>query len=70
MEMLQKAGLLDNAELGNQIAETEAKQEILIGILRNVTSKCEHCRIEVATRLSRVTDQVEPIVVEVKNQDV
>lgn len=70
MEMLQKAGLLDNAELGNQIAETEAKQEILVGILREVTSKCEHCRLEVATRLSRVTDKVEPVVVEVNEDSV
>jgi len=70
MEMLQKAGVLDNAEIGNQIAETEAKQEILIGILREVTSKCEHCRLEVATRLSRVTDQVESVIVEVKNENV
>jgi hypothetical protein len=70
MEMLQKAGVLDNVELGNQLAETEAKQEMLISILREVTSKCDHCRQEVATRLSRVTNKVEPITLEVHQEDV
>lgn len=63
MEMLQKAGLLDNAEVGARIAEAEEKQEILVGILREVTSKCDHCRREVAQRLSRISGTVEPITV-------
>lgn len=63
MEMLQKAGVLDNAEVGARIAEAEEKQEILVGILRDVTSKCDHCRREVAQRLSRISGTVEPITV-------
>lgn len=61
MEMLQKAGLLDNEEIGARIAESEEKQEILVGILRDVTSKCPNCRKEVASRLSRISGTVEPI---------
>jgi hypothetical protein len=61
MEMLQKAGLLDNAEVGARIAEAEEKQEILIGILRDVTSKCSVCQREVKQRLSRITGAVEPV---------
>lgn len=61
MEMLQKAGVLDNAEMGARVAEAEEKQEILVGILKEVTSQCDHCRVEVASRLSRVTNKVEPV---------
>lgn len=61
MEMLQKAGLLDNAEVGARIAEAEEKQDILIGILRDVTSKCPTCQREVKQRLSRISGVVEPV---------
>ena len=61
MEMLQKAGLLDNAEVGARIAEAEERQDILIGILRDVTSKCPVCQREVKQRLSRISGVVEPV---------
>jgi hypothetical protein len=61
--MLQEVGLLDNAELATQIAETEKKQEILVGILKDVTAGCPKCKMEVAKRLSQITGVVEPIVI-------
>lgn len=61
MDMLHKAGVLEDNELANQMLETERKQEILVKILKEVTSDCEHCRVEVARRLSQVTDRVEEI---------
>jgi hypothetical protein len=61
IDMLQKAGLLENNELADQILETERKQEILVGILKNVTADCNHCKFEVARKLSEVTGQVEPV---------
>jgi uncharacterized protein with PIN domain len=61
--MLQEVGLLDNAELATQIAETEKKQEILVGILKDVTASCPKCKMEVAKRLSQITGVVEPIVI-------
>jgi hypothetical protein len=68
MEMLQKAGLLDNTEMGARIAEAEEKQEVLMGILRDVTSKCDKCQREVKQRLSRISGVVEPVeVVQVHN---
>jgi len=68
MEMLQKAGLLDNTEMGARIAEAEEKQEVLMGILRDVTSKCDKCQREVKQRLSRISGVVEPVeVVQVNN---
>ena len=59
--MLQEIGLLDNAELANQIAETERKQDILVKILKEVTASCPKCKMEVAKRLSQITGIVEPI---------
>ncbi len=61
IDMLQKAGLLENNEMSSQLLETERKQEILVSILKEVTSECNHCRVEVAKRLSEVTGKVEPI---------
>lgn len=54
--MLKDAGLLDDQELAAQILETERKQGILMGILRDVTSKCEVCSKKVAERLVQVTN--------------
>jgi uncharacterized protein (DUF885 family) len=59
--MLQEIGLLDNAELANQIAETERKQDILVKILKEVTASCPKCKMDVAKRLSQITGIVEPI---------
>ena len=62
--MLQEVGLLDNAEIASQIAETEHKQEILVKILKEVTSTCPKCKLEVAKRLSQITGVIEAVVIE------
>ena len=62
--MLQQVGLLDNVELATQIADTERKQEILVGILKEVTASCPKCKMDVARRLSQITGVVESVVVE------
>ena len=62
--MLQQVGLLDNVELATQIADTERKQEILVGILKEVTASCPKCKMDVARRLSQITGIVESVVVE------
>jgi hypothetical protein len=61
--MLQEVGLLDNAELATQLAETERKQDILVKILKEVTATCPKCKLEVAKRLSQITGVVEPVVI-------
>lgn len=63
IDMLQKAGLYDDASLGDELAEMEEKQQILISILKEVTSDCDHCKVEVARRLSKVTNKSEPVVI-------
>jgi hypothetical protein len=62
--MLQEVGLLDNAELATQLAETEHKQDILVKILKEVTATCPKCKLDVAKRLSQITGVVESVIVE------
>ena len=63
IDMLQKAGLLENNEIGDQLVETERKQAVLMGILRDVTSSCDHCKFEVARRLTEATGKVEAVTI-------
>jgi hypothetical protein len=62
--MLQAVGVLENNEIASQIAETERKQEILVGILKEVTAGCPKCKLDVAKRLSQITGIVESVVIE------
>lgn len=55
IEMLQKAGLLENKELADQLLETERKQELLVKILKEVTNECSHCKPKVLSRLAEVS---------------
>jgi hypothetical protein len=59
IDMLQKAGLIENNEIAEEILETERKQEILMGILREVVAECSHCKKEVFARLSEATGKAE-----------
>ena len=63
IDMLNKAGVLENDSVADQILESERKQEILVNILKEVTSSCDNCKWEVAKRLSLVTGQIEAVVV-------
>lgn len=62
--MLQSVGVLENNELASQVAEAERKQEVLVKILKEVTSTCPKCKMEVAKRLSQITGIVESVVIE------
>lgn len=59
VDLLQKAGLLEGAELGDELAESERKQEIILDILRN--DLCEKCQGVVARRLSEISGQAEVV---------
>lgn len=63
LDALQKAGLLDSAELGDELAEAEEKREILINIIREEV--CPACRIKIANQIARVTGRVETVDAEV-----
>lgn len=61
LDALNKAGVLENSELAEQVVETERKQKVLTEILRDVVADCDHCKHEVARRLSQATKIVEAI---------
>ena len=61
--MLNKAGVLENDDMADQILESERKQDILVNILKDVTANCDHCKWEVSRRLSEVTGQIEAVVI-------
>lgn len=64
IDMLQKAGLLENKELADQLLETERKQEVLMNILKEVSGSCAKCKPEVLRRLAEVAGpQGEAIVI-------
>jgi len=58
LEMLQKAGLLDNKEIAEQIIEMERKQDVLMKILKEVASKHPEVREEIMRRLSEIQTEV------------
>jgi hypothetical protein len=59
IDMLQKAGLIEDTELANQMMETERKQELLVKILKEVVADCNHCKLEVHRRLEEITGKAE-----------
>ena len=63
IDMLQKAGLLDDQHLAEQVIETERKQEILVNILREVANKHPEAASYIRKELGRVTGQVEGTIV-------
>ena len=61
--MLQKAGLLENKELAEEMVEIERKQEVLIGILRDVASEHPEIRDLIMQRLSSIAKEGEVITI-------
>ncbi len=55
IEMLQKAGLLENKELAEEMVAIEEKQGILIDILKDIAKEYPQIRDEVMKRLSQAT---------------
>ncbi len=63
IDMLQKAGLLENKELAEEMLQIEKKQEILMGILRDIASEYPQVRDEIMRRLSEVAKKDEVITI-------
>lgn len=59
LDALQKAGLLDSAELGDELAEMEEKQAVIIDILQN--ELCVSCRTHISNKLVKLTGKVSPV---------
>jgi alpha-galactosidase/6-phospho-beta-glucosidase family protein len=56
IDMLQKAGLLENKELADQLVETEKKQEAIMNILKDIATNRPEVRAEIISRLSEITN--------------
>lgn len=54
IDMLQRAGLLDNKEIAEELATMERKHEILINILKDIATKYPNVRTEILERLAEI----------------
>jgi hypothetical protein len=63
IDMLQKAGLLENKELAEEMIEIERRQEVLMAILRDIASEYPQIRDEIMRRLSAIAKESEVITV-------
>jgi hypothetical protein len=63
IDMLQKAGLLENKELAEEMIEIERKQDILVGILRDIATEHPEVRDRIMQRLSDVSKEKEVITI-------
>lgn len=62
VDTLQKAGLLDAHDLGDELAEREEREEMILRILRE--DLCGHCKMVVRDRISELTGNVEGTIVD------
>ena len=63
IEMLQKAGLLENKELAEEMIEIERRQEVLVEILRDIASTHPEVRDLIMQRLSQIAKEGEVITI-------
>jgi NADH:ubiquinone oxidoreductase subunit E len=63
IDMLQKAGLLENKELAEEMLEIEHRQEVLVNILKDIASEHPEIRDEIMRRLSAVSKEREVITI-------
>jgi hypothetical protein len=63
IEMLQKAGLLENKELAEEMIEIERRQEVLVEILRDIASTHPEVRDLIMRRLSQIAKEGEVITI-------
>lgn len=63
IDMLQKAGLLENKELAEEMLEIEARQDVLVSILKDIASEYPQIRDEIMRRLSTIAKNKEVVTV-------
>jgi hypothetical protein len=61
VDFMQRAGMLIDNELGQQIVDAEKKHEIIIGILRDIAKKYPNIGLEISTQLSKATGIIEGV---------
>jgi hypothetical protein len=63
IDMLQKAGLLENKELAEEMIEIEKRQEVLVEILRDIATEHPEVRDKIMRRLSEIAKENEVITI-------
>ena len=63
IDMLQKAGLLENKELAEEMIEIEKRQDMLVNILKDIASEYPEIRDKIMRRLSDASRENEVITV-------
>jgi hypothetical protein len=63
IEMLQKAGLLENKELAEEVVEIEKRQEVLVNILKDIAKDHPQVRDLIMQRLSDISRSDEVITI-------
>lgn len=63
IDMLQKAGLLENKELAEEMLEIERKQDVLVNILKEIATEHPEIRDKIMRRLSEVSKEREVITI-------
>jgi hypothetical protein len=61
VDFMQKAGMLADNEIGDQIIESERKQKVIIDILRDISKKYPKIGLEIQSQLKEVTGVLEGI---------
>ena len=61
VDFMQKAGMLADNEIGDQLVESERKQQIIIDIIRELSKKYPKIGLEFQERLKEVTGVVEGV---------
>ena len=63
IDMLQKAGLLENKELAEEMMEIERRQDILMNILKDIASEHPEIRDKIMRRLSDASKETEVVTI-------
>jgi hypothetical protein len=63
IEMLQKAGLLENKELAEEVVEIERRQEVLVNILKDIAKDHPQVRDLIMQKLSDISKSDEVITI-------
>ena len=63
IDMLQKAGLLENKELAEEMIQIERRQDVLMSILRDIAAEYPEVRDEIMRRLSDIAKRDEVITI-------
>jgi NADH:ubiquinone oxidoreductase subunit E len=67
IEMLQKAGLLENKELAEEMLEIERRQQVLMTILKEIAAEHPEIRDKVMSRLSDASKKLNETVTIIQN---